>query len=577
MIPAVIATNGLGMPVRPVDKNAPSMVISPNGLGIPVVISDLGIPYIISGLEPAFQSMLSGDTWPDQPQTPPTSLIPEDAGEFNTATGWNTLAGMTIADGVARWDGTSAATSNMLITLTTPAVAGRRYGFLNGVSAFTSGNAVLGLTGPSLNSFGSGSNSVYNRSRQILATGAHPQARIAVAAGSVMDIDYLRLYDIDSLLEKKWRIVFVYSQSNWVGAEEPEAADRYENDTPEARAVVIPSREQTTRGAQLDVDGIGVPMLMCDPVVHMSGNVGGGPAGAFARTFCDGLRDDEVLVYVAAGYSGGGRLTPGDVWYNEGGTTGGIAWENLIKQMDALVDRAPEGSTVAGCLFCQGEADRLVNTGDQHAESIRGDFEFLRERYGNFPIVINEIGYVDTAQPTVAPIIAGQKKLDENSGDPLALPFCRYVERPADSTFLPDDLHYTQVTQRQRGYLAAVALLGINYGEVAPGMFRITAGTASGYTGYSDGSIVGSAGSIEGDFSGFPVVQLYSSTGSDVLVAITGDHTAAMTNSRIVIDGVSLSGGTSTYDAGGDYTYATYPGFSFIDGATYTCELILEE
>src|SRR5690606_41550417 len=125
MIPAVIATNGLGMPVRPVDKNAPSMVISPNGLGIPVVVSDLGIPYIISGLTPPTPpNGLSGDTWPDQPQTTPTSLTPSDAGEFNTATGWNALAGMTIADGVASWDGTSSATSHMQIALNRTATIG---------------------------------------------------------------------------------------------------------------------------------------------------------------------------------------------------------------------------------------------------------------------------------------------------------------------------------------------------------------------------------------------------------------------------------------------------------------------
>lgn len=52
-IPVVIAGNGLGMPVRPVERNAPSMQIAENGFGIPIVISDLGTPFIVSGLPEA--------------------------------------------------------------------------------------------------------------------------------------------------------------------------------------------------------------------------------------------------------------------------------------------------------------------------------------------------------------------------------------------------------------------------------------------------------------------------------------------------------------------------------------------
>lgn len=51
-IPVVIAANGLGMPVRPVTENAPTMTVSPNGFGAPIVISDLGAPFIVDGLIP---------------------------------------------------------------------------------------------------------------------------------------------------------------------------------------------------------------------------------------------------------------------------------------------------------------------------------------------------------------------------------------------------------------------------------------------------------------------------------------------------------------------------------------------
>ncbi|MGN7962176.1 hypothetical protein [Brucella sp. 22210] len=50
-IPFVIAANGLGIPVIPVEKNAPAAIIAENGLGIPVVIVEKnGAPFIISGL-----------------------------------------------------------------------------------------------------------------------------------------------------------------------------------------------------------------------------------------------------------------------------------------------------------------------------------------------------------------------------------------------------------------------------------------------------------------------------------------------------------------------------------------------
>lgn len=51
-IPVVIAENGMGFPVKPVDANAPSMTIADNGQGAPIVISDLGAPFIVEGYVP---------------------------------------------------------------------------------------------------------------------------------------------------------------------------------------------------------------------------------------------------------------------------------------------------------------------------------------------------------------------------------------------------------------------------------------------------------------------------------------------------------------------------------------------
>lgn len=50
--PVVIAANGLGAPVKPVDDGAPVMTIADNGLGAPIVISETGTPFIVEGYTP---------------------------------------------------------------------------------------------------------------------------------------------------------------------------------------------------------------------------------------------------------------------------------------------------------------------------------------------------------------------------------------------------------------------------------------------------------------------------------------------------------------------------------------------
>ena len=50
--PVVIAENGRGIPVRPVEANDPVMTIADNGLGAPIVISDIGAPFIVDGYVP---------------------------------------------------------------------------------------------------------------------------------------------------------------------------------------------------------------------------------------------------------------------------------------------------------------------------------------------------------------------------------------------------------------------------------------------------------------------------------------------------------------------------------------------
>lgn len=49
--PVVIATNGLGIPVIPVEENGAPATVAENGFGMPIVlVEENGIPLIISGL-----------------------------------------------------------------------------------------------------------------------------------------------------------------------------------------------------------------------------------------------------------------------------------------------------------------------------------------------------------------------------------------------------------------------------------------------------------------------------------------------------------------------------------------------
>lgn len=58
-IPVVIATSGIGVPVRPTAVNAPVMSIADNGYGLPIVLDNKGTPFIVQGFTPVtwnFQS-----------------------------------------------------------------------------------------------------------------------------------------------------------------------------------------------------------------------------------------------------------------------------------------------------------------------------------------------------------------------------------------------------------------------------------------------------------------------------------------------------------------------------------------
>ena len=87
--PVVIATNGYGMAVRPVDSGAPVLTVAENGFGMPIVISDLGAPFVVEGLE----------------FNPASLFLAEDQGAWfypsATETLFQTVSGNTSASAIA--------------------------------------------------------------------------------------------------------------------------------------------------------------------------------------------------------------------------------------------------------------------------------------------------------------------------------------------------------------------------------------------------------------------------------------------------------------------------------------------
>lgn len=49
-VPVVIAENGRGFPVRPVESGAPVLTVAASGLGVPIIVSERGAPFVVEGL-----------------------------------------------------------------------------------------------------------------------------------------------------------------------------------------------------------------------------------------------------------------------------------------------------------------------------------------------------------------------------------------------------------------------------------------------------------------------------------------------------------------------------------------------
>lgn len=102
-IPVVIATNGFGFPVNPVESNAPSMKVATNGRGVPIVISENGSPFIVNAFDWVqfqFTAGTDGVQW----------IGYSDGGQDRPQPAFGTLAGQptTVTNLLAIYDDTAS-------------------------------------------------------------------------------------------------------------------------------------------------------------------------------------------------------------------------------------------------------------------------------------------------------------------------------------------------------------------------------------------------------------------------------------------------------------------------------------
>lgn len=91
-IPVVIATNGIGIPVREVTSGAPEMQVTDNGFGIPIVLSSLGAPFVVLGAtvyDPDAQALFARFT--TQPTSTRKQLISDQFAAGKATTWWTKL------------------------------------------------------------------------------------------------------------------------------------------------------------------------------------------------------------------------------------------------------------------------------------------------------------------------------------------------------------------------------------------------------------------------------------------------------------------------------------------------------
>lgn len=408
------------------------------------------------------------------PIAQPPMVLPANAATFQTAAGWTIPTGVTVdtsGNGRAVVDGTGT-TRN--IDRTIPAMdTGKTYGVTVGFANKVAGRNQLSFLGGTTATLMGNGYLTGHRTARFTPASAHTSMRIGLFSESgnpQMDVIDAQIADITAMLANPRAIFIDAGQSNAAGAFARTGFDA-ELDKPELRCLAVPSRTTTTLNCVTDgtgasygtalgtLNGIGTAQPMTTPLAHVTAVATDAtvtpavmPALAASRHMCDHWPYPGYTPTMILSGAAQASLFNAAHWDFEASPAGGY-YRLMRAQIDAQLAAVP-GSFVAGFFWQQGEADS--GNLEYNAKFTRMIAE-LRAAYGDFPVIIREIGGLLTAGNTAA-FIERQKRLASNSGHADALSRCSYVGRPvgiADNLLLEDEagswIHYRADTSRTMG------------------------------------------------------------------------------------------------------------------------------
>lgn len=404
----------------------------------------------------------------------PTAIMNADQASFLSATGWSTATGLsfdTTPPGYANiGPGTAnVATQHQIAAMTIGRTYTMHFGLAERVAGIPSTFMRTGPTGTNSQKGGAGYIAAH-LIRSFEATEAFDYVRVSATGTPELAYSDVQIYDIQPLIDQPKAIFIEAGQSNRVGAWGVTGYDPL-IDTPEFRALAVPSITQTVVGAVADGTGptygapagtgIGSFMTMSSPIGHLSGVLitdgslpSVGPYLHEAKTLADDWRyPGYTPTFLLAAASGTGLETH---WSNTD-VPNGYALRMMKASIDALLAENP-ANFVAGMFWQQGEGS-VYTTYNAYFTTWLAE---LRALYGDFPVVMAEIGGIIEPGGPIANMITEQQKLDKDSGHANAIHKLKYVPRPVD--FVLEDeggafIHFTGATNRTFGINGANAML----------------------------------------------------------------------------------------------------------------------
>ena len=458
-------------------------------------------------------------------------LMDEAPADLLDASGWTTGTGISFSSadcGKAVFDGTQPSQVNFQRTTDRAITNGNELVAYAEIRRTAGQVSSLQVGGGGSDTFGTGAIATSRNAvrRATVTSASRTVGRAVVSSDFEGEIRRLQFHDIQARLDGPLDIYICAGQSNMAGISSVTDAD-LDIDVVEPRALYVPSKTFNALGAETDgtgtsinanlssSEGIGSALLCVEPIQHAKADNSAGvsPVTSISTAICNGgVSSGRTAIFIACA-AGGTQLLPSGGEWNPSGTDSRY-YDLMVAQVNALL--ALNGSNVVkGMFWCQGESDGATG----YAAAFNTMASGLRTSYGDFPIVIMEVGGTVAAS---AAMVAEQQKLASGSGDASELASCAYVTRRPGAALEADNVHYTAAAQRDRGADAGAAMLTLIN---ATGAVTLPAMTASGAA--AAGLNATGAVDLPALSAGGVSERILPATGAIVLPSMTADGAAS--------------------------------------------------